>query len=550
MINRATIRNFKRFAEQSFDLADAVVLAGPNNSGKSTLLQAIATWRLGFDRWTSQRKGIGRYGVPITRSDFTAVPLREMNLLWEDRKVVIPPKNKRRLIEIILEGKTQDEKWECGFEFEYDGSEQVYVRPLHAKKLPQDVIQQFPPQPAADLKIIHVPPLSGINRDEPRHERGMQDLLVGQGRPGEILRNLLWEIAERSPDDDWRKVTEHIGNLFGIELIKPSYSSAQPFIVCEYNESGHSRPLDLSNVGSGTLQVLLLLAFLYSRPATTILLDEPDSHQHIILQAQVYELIRKVARERQGQIIIATHSEVILDATEPTRVFGFFGEPRLLADETERGRLHSALKRVTTMDFLLGRETGAILYVESETDEKILKEWASVLQHPSRRFFKRPFVHYLRSRNLKEASTHFVAMQVAFPRMCGLCLIDGDNRDEPDEEIKQSGLVVLRWKRYEIENYLMQPEAIKRMVPPLPLWQQLIEDKFWKLVPRETDLLGDHPALIHSKASNEYLVPWLKETGSPTPKRDLYLLAARMMPEEIHPEVKEKLDRIEEALCP
>ena len=57
MIRRVTIKNFKRFPEHRFELADSVVLAGPNNSGKSTLLQAIATWKLGLDRWIAQRKG-------------------------------------------------------------------------------------------------------------------------------------------------------------------------------------------------------------------------------------------------------------------------------------------------------------------------------------------------------------------------------------------------------------------------------------------------------------------------------------------------------------
>ena len=60
MISRLTLRNFKRFREHTFDLADSVVLAGPNNAGKSTLLQAIATWKLGLDRWVAQREGGAR----------------------------------------------------------------------------------------------------------------------------------------------------------------------------------------------------------------------------------------------------------------------------------------------------------------------------------------------------------------------------------------------------------------------------------------------------------------------------------------------------------
>ncbi len=554
MLSRVTIKNFKRFADQSFELADSIILAGPNNAGKSTLLQAIATWKLGLDRWIAQRKGgkaAKRSGVAITRADFTAVPLRELNLLWEDRRVSgngAKP-GTPRLIEISLEGRSGGSTWSCGLELQYANPELVYVRPRDAKNLPQDVIQAFPPPEAAGLEVVHVPPLSGIERDEPRRDRGMQDLLVGQGRPGEILRNLLWEIARNRPGD-WASLAAHIRDLFRIELLEPSYTPAQPFIVCEYREPHHERPLDLANVGSGTLQVLLLLAFLYARPATVILLDEPDAHQHVILQKQVYELVRKVARERGGQVIIATHSEVVLDATEPTRVLGFFGgRPRPLATETERDAMREALKRITTTDLLLGEDVGAVLYVEGESDERILGEWARTLDHPARRFLDRPFVHWLGGRSLREAKAHFFAMRAAFPAVRGLCLLDGDNRDEPDAETTRSGLVVLRWRRYEIENYLLRPEAIKRYLE-FPLHEPEVDAEFWRQVPTGTDLSGDHVSLVRLKASDEFLVPLLERVGRPTPKRDLYLLAARMEPAEIHPEVIDKLDRLAAALLP
>lgn len=554
MLSRVTIKNFKRFADQSFELADSIILAGPNNAGKSTLLQAIATWKLGLDRWIAQRKGgkaAKRSGVAITRADFTAVPLRELNLLWEDRRVSGNGEKPGtpRLIEIILEGRSGESAWSCGLELQYANPELVYVRPRDAKNLPQDAIQAFPPPEAAGLEVVHVPPLSGIERDEPRRDRGMQDLLVGQGRPGEILRNLLWEIARNRPDD-WTSLAAHIRDLFRIELLEPSYTPAQPFIVCEYREPHHERPLDLANVGSGTLQVLLLLAFLYARPATVILLDEPDAHQHVILQKQVYELVRKVARERGGQVIIATHSEVVLDATEPTRVLGFFGgRPRPLANETERDAMREALKRITTTDLLLGEDVGAVLYVEGESDERILGEWARTLDHPARRFLDRPFVHWLGGRSLREAKAHFFAMRAAFPAVRGLCLLDGDNRDEPDAETTRSGLVVLRWRRYEIENYLLRPEAIKRYLE-FPLHEPEVDAEFWRQVPAGTDLDGDHVSLVRLKASDEFLVPLLERVGRPTPKRDLYLLAARMEPAEIHPEVIDKLDRLAAALLP
>lgn len=124
MIHRVTIKNFERFRGQAFELSDSVVWDGSNNAGKSTLLQAIATWRLGLERWVAQRAGgkaAKRSGVAIPRTDITTMPLREMNLLWEGRMVTGPGgmAGARRLIEIIVEGQMQEESWTCGIELQY-----------------------------------------------------------------------------------------------------------------------------------------------------------------------------------------------------------------------------------------------------------------------------------------------------------------------------------------------------------------------------------------------------------------------------------------------
>ena len=559
MIRTVTIRSFKCFREQVFELDDAVVLAGPNNAGKSTLLQAITTWRLGLDRWIAQRKGesgskaVKRTGVSITRSDFTSVPLREMNHLWEDRRLSVEGMGgKPRLIEIIVEGRQNGVSWDCGLEFQYANAELIYVRPLDARNLSREEILNFPCAEAQDLNIVHIPPLSGIDRDEPRRERGMQDLLIGQGRPGEILRNLLWEIAPKdSFGADWEDLAGHMETLFGVHMSQPKYSPAQPFITCEYRQRDGARPLDLCNAGSGMLQVLLLLAFIYARPASAILLDEPDAHQHIILQKRVYDLVRQVARARGGQVIIASHSEVILDATEPERVLAFIGgDPRRLADKRQRDQLREALKVIPVTDLLLAMQAGAVLYVESAADDRILAEWARVLGHPAHSFFDRPFVSRLGGRNLRDAKRHFFALQLAVPGIRGLCLVDGDNRDEPDDLSDASFPRVLRWRRYEIENYLLHPAAIHRFVGNPLMTRHVVEEAFWGHVPIGTDLIGNHVALERTKASTEFLIPLMERLGMGMSKQDLYQLAAVMKPEEIHPEVTEKLDQIAERLTP
>ena len=44
MLTHIEISNFKRLEHVSFDLTQSTVLVGPNNSGKSTIFQALCLW--------------------------------------------------------------------------------------------------------------------------------------------------------------------------------------------------------------------------------------------------------------------------------------------------------------------------------------------------------------------------------------------------------------------------------------------------------------------------------------------------------------------------
>src|SRR5271168_2065615 len=91
MLTKLKIRNFKRFENVEVELGSPVVFIGPNNSGKTTALQALALWELGLKRW-QEKRGAGetprkRPGVTINRRDFIAAPIPDANLLWRDLHV-------------------------------------------------------------------------------------------------------------------------------------------------------------------------------------------------------------------------------------------------------------------------------------------------------------------------------------------------------------------------------------------------------------------------------------------------------------------------------
>ena len=55
MLTKLTMRNFKKFDEAEVELGKSVVLIGPNNSGKTSALQALALWDIGHRQWNLKR---------------------------------------------------------------------------------------------------------------------------------------------------------------------------------------------------------------------------------------------------------------------------------------------------------------------------------------------------------------------------------------------------------------------------------------------------------------------------------------------------------------
>ena len=542
MIRKVVIRRFKRFDEVSFDLSGHVVLAGPNNMGKTTLLQAIAAWGLALERWKQlndyQRHGGAYAKAPIARQTFSAVPLRDFGLLWRDRI-------DRENIEIEIQSV---QGWEITMEFEANSTEQIYVRPK--RHVEPSTVR------AAKLDTIFVPPMTGLSTNEHVYQRPMIDQLLGEAKPGEVLRNLLVE-ANRS-EEAWEQLETSILRLFGYRLVAPDATGA--YILADYWDGGTR--LDIASAGSGFQQVLMLLTFLHTRPASVLLLDEPDAHLHVILQDAIYGELRTVATKKNSQLILATHSEVIINSVDPTELWVMMTTPRPLG-QGEQARLIASLRVLTNTDIMLGTEAPGVLYVEGYTDLEILREWARVLNHPvyqaltTNLFWKQTVAETRPGARGVSARDHYDALKLVRDNLPGLQLIDGDAREEiQSTPITGQGFQRLRWKRYEIESYLVHPGAIARYVEKqvgADAAQPYLEDlhkHFAESYPPAflRDPFGDYPYLVSSKARTLLLPPALTAAGLPAvPYTRYHEIAAVMLPEEIHPEVKEKLDLIQKA---
>ena len=544
MIHTVRIRGFKRFEDVEFRLPGHVVLAGPNNTGKTTVLQAIASWALALRRWRELNDFNPRQGyikAPITRQAFSAVPLRSFDFLWKDRRY-------RERIEIELR---HNAGWSVTMEFIPDSTEQIYVRPT--ANASAETLRNL------DLQAAYVPSMTGLGIDEPLFHMPKIEQLLGVGRPGEVLRNLL---AEASHDEEsWARIQESIEKLFGCELLPPDTSTAH--ILLEYRAAGTTSPqFDIASAGSGFQQVLMLLAFLHTRPEALLLLDEPDAHLHVILQDSVYYELRAAAAQHRSQLIIATHSEVIINSVEPRELYAELDEhgPRRIADNAERSRLVSSLRVLSNVDVMQARDARGILYVEDYTDMNILRAWASKLGHRADKLLSteamwKPMVFQAqKERQGIKAQDHFEALELIRDNLPGLLLMDGDaDRDIGDTPITGSGLQRLRWRRYEVESYLVHPDSLARFVEcflgtdsAAPHVEDMLARWRYTFPPTVVrDPLGNHDYLNEIKARTKLLPPLLNAAGIRNlPYTSYHEIAALMLPAEIHPEICEKLDNI------
>ena len=391
MLTRLTVRNFKQFEEVTVELDNVVVFVGANDSGKTTALQALSLWELGLRRWRERwgmvpTDDLQRPGVSINRLDLFSVPVNHANLLWRGLRTRTGNRkdggtaNVR--IEITVDGIADDGKeWRCGLEFDYANSESFYCRPL---RITPDGQNRMPiPPEAFNERIAFLPPMSGLTSTEAMLQPGRVNVLLGQGRTAEVLRNLCCEVFLEH-NTLWDTVlVPRMQKVFGATVLEPEYNPARGEITVRYKDTYmRNLELDLSSSGRGFQQTLMLTAYMLLHPNSVILLDEPDAHLEMLRQRQIYQAITETAEQRGSQLVIATHSEIVLnEAAGRHQVTAFVGVPHRI--DGHNSQVLKALSEIGFEQYMQAELTGWVLYLEGSTDLSILQAFARRLRHPA-----------------------------------------------------------------------------------------------------------------------------------------------------------------------
>ena len=628
MLTRLKVRNFKLFEQIDLELDQHVVFVGPNNSGKTTALQALTLWEVGKNRWLEKRGGEEvpkkRPGVAIGRRDSLALPVPSANLLWRNLRT----RNVRRengeqrtdnvLIEIVVEGNSfvsrgnqseeilgakeltgnfptidddgQNERstdlqrsyqnggyedWSCGLEFYYANEESFYCRPqgLTASDPPQV------PEAVKSVRFAYLPPMSGLAANETRLGSGAINVRIGEGRTAEVLRNLCYQLWEY-PNGEflWEQFCDRIKELFGCQINEPVLSAERDEITMNYKTS-EGVTLDISASGRGQQQIMLLLSYMAANPGCILLMDEPDAHLEILRQRQTYQILRQAVVETNSQLIIASHSEVVLNEAEKgsDTLIAFTGRRPHLVDTTSQ--VMKSLSEIGFEHYQQAEQRGWVMYLEGPNDLAVLREFAEHLDHAAKKYLSGPFVEYVANQP-KLARKHFYGVNDAFPTLQGIAIYD--HLDFQLDLNQDSRLRELCWEKCEIENYLYSEEALLRFAEKDTLQLEgrltngdlesrregeistvqvsLFAETCLEAMRRSIEgtkqalerLRGLSPLDSGTKMSDDFLVPLFKDfyasIGSRNlmTKKNLYRLVKCLDPESVHEEVVEKLDAIAE----
>ena len=468
LLHYLEIRNFKHFgARQRIELDHPAVLIGPNNCGKTTAIQAIALRSQAVKTWyeaKGQSRPKERTATSLNRLNIVSVPVQRTRYFWHNTAVRT---GNREIPLVITVGVQHGNAVEpVTMRFRNQGEDLVYCTPDETTLQNPETIRT-----AAGLDVHLLYPMSGLETEEPILQPGRIDVLLGQGQTAQVLRNLCLLVFQKSRDD-WQHIVRLMNRLFSVELGDPA-ETARGSIDLFYRQPGVTAPLEVSVAGRGLQQVLVIFAYLYSHRNAVLLIDEPDAHLEILRQRQVYVLLREIAAENDSQVVLVTHSEVVMDEAldhNLTLLLGH-GADNLAANP----EIRNALTYFGAEHYVRAVVHRYVLYVEGTTDLDILREFAGRLSHPaSTRWDDRINAFYMKNSHPQPdldaelerveggyglaPKEHFFALRGMVAGLRGLAIRDSDGR--PRQDTDEGGLRTVYWQRYEAENYFITPELL------------------------------------------------------------------------------------------
>lgn len=496
-IKKIEIENFKKFKHLSVELNTLDCLVGANNSGKSTLLQALALFDFCLHQCLSKTNGSPITIKPrsIAEDEFVILPVTKATDLWHDK--IFKSKNKHILIKLIAT---------------FDNDKQVIVSiDLNFNRFSVNVKTENDENWLTQLKefkISYLPVFSTFQtREEKRTAIAVRNEL-NRGNVNSVIRNLLLTLRDQKKENELEAIIKRA--FPNIKNLKITFDEASmQYISVTYKEDNKTKEFDISSAGSGLQQFIYLFGFILLEEPQIILLDEPDVHLHGALQKSLYEELQRLAEEHGKQIIFATHSRDLIARIVPENILSISeGEAKRLQLDYEVYNTLEELGSIDNTQLTVLQEFRRIIVVENQDDWDYIQLFGNLIVGEStmQKVVKRLAVCYSKGNPYKQEMPKFRgSLQQMFTQSGGaikmLVVSDRDyypfpNKLKDDLVKKDQHIHWHMWERNEVENYLLSINGLKKLVKPKPNAQMTIDEaalteQFNALVEKNKDDVND-----------------------------------------------------------
>jgi energy-coupling factor transporter ATP-binding protein EcfA2 len=301
-ITSVTIRRFKSLQQISLSLKDVTILIGANNSGKSSILQAL---HLAVS--IAQTAKLVGEGIAWQRDSFL-LSFNPSQLLYSPVADVMTLSSGGYLQEprpSSIQIELTSPMGNCSVGLRRGRNRNIAVE-IHGRALGEKLMDIENPF------TIYAPGLAGIAREERYLSAGVVRRIVARGDANLVLRNVLRMLKE--DNEAWSSFLEDMRIIFpGIDVSVEFDENTDEFIGA-YVQLGGSHLLPIDAAGTSVLQASQIFAYIALFKPRVLILDEPDSHLHPDNQRALCTLVERLSSERDFQTVISTHSRHVLDA--------------------------------------------------------------------------------------------------------------------------------------------------------------------------------------------------------------------------------------------
>jgi len=326
------IDNFKTY--RKFELAarsDVNVLTGTNNSGKTTILEALSLWYECF-RFLLKRVERGIDGLNLRQGDYR---LGNKNQNYIDYRGITAVRTSgyndiffnlnpgRNIIISATIYLGENDELQIPFILSAAHGNNYNIR-LHQHDDFDFVkfntrFQGFP----NPILCIYASPIAFVSTNE---EFALEPKIINKVTSRQsflFLRNRIYRISRKPNYSLFKEDVSYIlsGGASHVDYDIIGDISNDLEIFVNVKTAANATYKDISLLGSGTLQIIELMLAIYEerKDINLILLDEPDSHIHRDIQKRLIEVLSR--NITNAQIFITTHNESLIRSTKPENIF-------------------------------------------------------------------------------------------------------------------------------------------------------------------------------------------------------------------------------------